>query len=331
MSAPVSAIGNGMQLGVETTEGTAVAANKKFQSLSFNLGPRIETDEHLPQGYYFPTGVTPNLDWSEGDIEGRGNYNELTYLFASLLAYAAPVQQAATTAYLWTMTPPVDAAASAHKTYTVEQGFSGSGNARKVAGVYVNAAELTISRKGGIEVGGAVVGRQFLKGQTLTGSPTLIPFVPILPTQVDLYQDTTWAGLGTTKLVDDIAVKVAFGDRFAPWWTLNTANASFASKVNTRPKSDVTLRMAANATGYAYLDALRAGTTIFVRAEAVGAIIASTYPYKLTLDMCLAYSGSSDEEEDDGALVIEAPMTMVADATSGKAFEVRLINTLTAL
>lgn len=330
MSVPVSAIANGMQLGVEATEGVAIAANKKFQSIGFNLSPNVETDEHMPQGYFFPTGITPNLDWSEGDISGRGNYNELAYLMASLMGYAAPVQQGATTAYLWTHTPGINAP-NTHKTFTVEQGQSGSGNARKVAGVYVNGVEITMSRKGGVEIGGSVVGRQFLKGQTLTSSPTLIPFMPILPTQIDVYQDTSWGALGTTKLLDDIAASVKFGDRFSPFWTLNSANASFASKVNRKPSSDVSLRMAANATGYAYLDTLRAAGQVFVRLEAVGPLIASTYYYKFTIDMCLGYAGAAGEDEDDDALVLEAPMRLVADATSSKAIEVRLVNTLSAL
>lgn len=330
MSAPVSAIGNGMQLGVEATENTGVAANKKFQSISFNMGPRIGTDEYTPQGYYFPTAVVPNLDWSEGKIVGRGNYNELVYLFSSLLSYAAPTQQGGTPAYLWTMGPSVNAA-NTHKTYTIEQGFSGATNARKVTGVYVNEVELAMSRAGGIVVGGTVVGRQYQTGQTLTGSPTLIPFVPIIPTQLDVYMDNTWAGLGTTKLTDDIAVGLKLGDRFAPWWPLNSANASFPSKVNAKPSTEAKLRLAANATGYGYLATLRSAGMVFVRVEAIGALISGIYSYKFTVDMALSYSGAADEEEDNSALVFEPPMVMVADPTSGKALEIRAINTLTAL
>lgn len=330
MSAPVSAIGNGMQLGVETTEGTAVSAGKKFQSIKFNMHPKIETVENEAQGFYFPTSITPNKDWSEGSIEGRGSYTELAYLFASVLSYAAPTQNLATLAYTWAHAPSVSAA-NTHKTFTVEQGFSGSGNARKVAGVYVNELKLSMSRASGVEVGGSVVGRQYLKGQTLTATPTLIPFVPILGTQLDLFQDATWAGLGGTKMLDDIAIDISFGNRFSPWWTMNSALASFAAKVNAKPATAVTIRAAANAANYAYLDTIRAGGIIFVRSLATGGLVDTGQNYKLQIDMALSYSDASEESEDDDALVLELPLKLVADPTSGKALEVTLVNGLTGL
>jgi hypothetical protein len=331
MSAPISAIsGKTLQLGVETTEGTSVSAGKKLQAISFNLSPHIDTQEFSPQGNFFPTAYIPTQDYTEGDIDGIGAYNDLTYLFASLLSYAAPVQIGSTTGYTHTFEPSL-AAANTHKTYTVEQGGTGSGNARKATGVYVNEVSLDISRADGITVGGSVMGRNYQTGITLTSTPTLIPFVPILPTQIDIFLDDTWAALGTTQLLDSVTASFGFGNRFTPQWVLNSALASFASKVNAKPDTSVALKMAANSVGYAYLATLRAAGTKFLRIKATGATFDTLATYTFQIDAALQYTDAAGEDEDNDALVIEAPMALVADATSGHTLQVKLINTLSAL
>jgi hypothetical protein len=329
MSAPVSAIAQGVQIGVETTEGTAVAANKRLQALSINLSPTIETDPFRPMGSKFPTIISLGKDYAEGDLDGRATYNEIVYVLSACLSYAAPTMIGATDAYLWTFAPN-PSSPDTTKSLTVEWGRSGASNARKCAGVYVNEFGLEWSRDG-VVISGSVVGRNVLKGQTLTGSPTTLEPILVLPTQIDVYMDSTWAGLGTTKLLDVTAGAFNIGDRFSPWWTLNSALSSFAAKVESEPSTDLSIRMAANSTGYAYLDDIRAGAKKFIRIEAIGPDADTGEPYRLTADFCAQYNAAAGEDEDEGALVLEAPMTITTDATSGKALQFEVVNLLTGL
>lgn len=329
MSAPVSAIARAVQVGVEATEGLAASANRKLSSLSIGLAPSIETDPFRPHGNKFPTIISLGKDWSEGSLEGKATYTEIVYPLSTILSYAAPTVIGATTAYKWVFSPAVSAE-DVTKTLTVEWGREGAGNARKAVGCFANEFGLEWSRSG-VNISGTVLGRRTTKGETLTAAPTALALIPVLPTQVNVYMDSTWATLGTTQLLDVTAGNFTIGDRFAPWWTLNSANNSFAAKVEAEPSTELALRMAANAVGYGYLDDIRAQGTKFIRIEAVGGVANGAENYRLRCDFAAQYNAAAGEDDEDGALVLEAPMTIVADPTSGNAIRIEVTNLLTAL
>lgn len=329
MSAPVSAIARKVQIGVETTRGTAVACSKRLTALGFRTRPKFDTDEFRPHGYLFPTMVVPGMEWTEGEIEGRACYNNLVYPLASLINYAAPVQIGATTGYTWTFAPN-SSGPDTVKSFTLQEGIDGAGNAKQVPGLQVVELGMVMSRKA-IEVSGAVMGVQTATGQTLTSSPTDIALKPILPKGLNVYIDDTAAALGTTQLLDDIGVTWKIGDRYKPWWPLNSSLPSYGNYVTAVPKTEIALRLANNAAGIALLTKLRNGDTQFIRVEAVGDNIGASADYTLTLDFAAKFTDWADEEEDDDALVIEPPMTLVHDVTWGKAMELVIVNTISAL
>lgn len=329
MSAPVSSIAQGLQVGVETNEGVAVPANRRFQSTTLALSPNIETNAFRPSGYRVPTQITPGKDFTEGKISGVATFTELVYLLAGSLGYTAPVQIGTSGAYTWSF-PLAVSASTAIKTYTVEWGQPGAGGARRCTGVHFPEVALDFSRSA-VEVSGTARGQQTVTGQTLTAAPTAIPAVLALPGQFRVYLDDSWAALGSSKMLDVFSASLDIADLFAPWWTLNNAVPSYAARVDSEPKIDVALRLAANATGYAYLDTLRAGGTKFIRIEALGPNIATGTDYTLQVDVAAKYNGAASEDDEDGALVLEPPMTVVADEVSGNALIVTVVNTLPAL
>lgn len=330
-SAPVSAIGRIMQLAIEGTEGTDTAATKKFRSIMFDIRPRIESEAVRPQGQYVNSGYPIGYDYSEGPISGRATYNELAYLVASYFSYSAPAQIAATDAYSQAFGLSVEAA-DTHKTMTVETGYATpTGSARQAVGVVVNELSLECSRANGMQVGGNVLGRLFTKGVTMSSGATALPFAPVLGKHLSIYLDATWAGLGGTKLEDTVTASLNFGARYEPWWPMNAAQASFSAKVPGAPAITATLRMAANSVGYAYLDAIRAGEIVFLRVEAEGDDIEAGNLYTATFDLAMQYTGGAPESAEGNALVLEAPLGLVVDPTSGNALAGNLIHTLTSL
>ena len=426
------------QIGVEATPGTAVAATKKLGATSIEPSIQAEIQTFRPAGVKFNTIGVLGKEWTEASIEGPASYTDLAYLFAGALNYAAPVQQAGTTAYLWTFTPS-HTAEDTVKTFTVERGSAV--RAGRFSYGTVNEVGLSFSRES-VDVSGSILGQQYTDDvhlstnatyrltaagspptagtftltyaaqttagiqfnatpaavqaalealstigagnvevtatvaagagtlavannvytiefvnalaqapRTLTGTftgltaagtitlaagvvgvvPTTVALQPVLPTEVSVYLDASGATLGNTKLTRAFTAEWKIGNRFSPLWPLNSAVSSFAATIETAPEATLALTVEADAAGMGPLTAMRAGTKQFIRIEAVGPTIASTYKWKLTLDMCGLVSEVGEFSDEDGVYAVQWTFAAAYDATWTKALTVALQNTLSSL
>src|SRR5919109_3965922 len=111
-----------VQIGVEATPGTAVAANKKLEALSIEPAAQVDIDKFRPMGNKFPTLTQIGKDWVEAGLSGVASYSDLTYVFSSLLV-ATTVSDlgGVPAAKSWTFDPDSDGPDTS-KTYTVEHG-----------------------------------------------------------------------------------------------------------------------------------------------------------------------------------------------------------------
>lgn len=322
-----ASIGMTQQIGVETTEGTSVAAGKQLQSLSFALSPTIETLRFKPMGAKFDALVSPGKDWTAVDISGIATYEELQYLLCSALVKVTPTT-VLTTGKLWTIEPS-NITEDVVATYTVEQGSAV--RAQKAAGVIVTDFSIVFNRDS-VEISGSGMGQLFTDGITLTATPTALPLVPILPNQVSVYLDTTFAGLGTTKLLRVLETEIGVGGRFGPLWPLNSALTSYGAHIETEPDATVRILVEADATGMGLLPTLRAGSTSFVRVEAIGGVIgAGTAVFKLQMDVPVKWEEISSLDDSDGVYAAEFSGRIVHDATANKNISVKLTNSQAAL
>lgn len=320
-----------VQVGAETTEGTAVAANKKLPSLS--IGPAIKTsiDAFRPLGNKFNTIHAQGKEWSAAPITMQPTYSELEYLFSSLLSYAAPVQQAATTAYKWTHGIN-GIAEDTIKALTVERGSSVQ--AEKVAGFVCTDLTITGDREK-IDVSGNSLARLMSTGITLTGSPTAIEQIPILPKEVSVYLDTTSGGLGSTKLSRVLRWSVELGNRRGPLWVVDSAQTSFAASVELPVTAKVKLLVEADSTGMGLVTPMRDGTFRYARIACISGQNAGTaIPYSLNMDFALQMSDEPSEMQDvDGVYAIEYSFDATFDSawSGGQALTFALINKQTGL
>jgi hypothetical protein len=324
-----SALTQGVQVGVEATPGTNVAADKKFVSIGIEPSGSIDMQRFRPMGTKFATIVTPGKEWVEADIEGVGTYTELTYLFASCFVAPSAPTTVDTSARRWTFSPASSAEDSV-KTLTVEQG--GVVRAQKFNYGLVTEIELDVSRDG-VEISGTMIGQRLSDGITLTAAPTAIEQVPMLPTDFDVFLDTTSAGLGTTKLLRVLNATITLGDRFNPVWVLNSALNSFAAHVEAEPTAQISLLVEADAEGMAFLTQARAGGTKFFRLKGTSPTTAgaATEKYSWTFDAAVKVGEMGDYSDEDGVYAVEWTLEMVHDQTWGKAFTTDLVNKLTAL
>jgi len=312
------------QIGIETTAGSAVAANLKLAATSIIPGPRLEADAFRAQGNKYPSFVTPNKEWSEFSIEGKLTYNEVTYLLSSLIAAPTPTQGGSISAYTWTFTSDTDGE-DAGKTFTIEQGDANS--MWTVAGARVSGMTFTFNRSE-VSISGSGYGEPFdTSGTALTANPTTLDALPVLPTHLKFYMADTRDGLGATAMTRGFSLIWSLTDKVGLAWPVG----QHPVMVELAPSITATLRVATDTTGLGLIAKMRAGTTKWFRVLAEGATIKDSYKNKFQLDFPAQIVGVSDPSDEEGIYVMEYEMSGVHDATWGKAFEITLINSLSKL
>lgn len=80
----------GSQIGIETTPGTAVPANRRLLGTSMTLSDMNVIEPYTPQGNKFVTTAQIGKGWSEVAISGILNFNDLIYLASMWITETTP-------------------------------------------------------------------------------------------------------------------------------------------------------------------------------------------------------------------------------------------------
>ena len=326
----VASIFSGVQIGAETTSGTAVSASKLLNYLSLEPGIALEFNKFRPMGQVVASAVTPGKDSTEWTVSGAGSYSELIYPFCSVLTNTTPAT-VETTARRWTFTP-LGRSEDTVKTYTIESGSAT--RAQKATYGLFTGIELTFNRTDGVTISGAAVGQNIQDNITLTATPTAVEEAIILPTHLNCFIDATSGGLGGTKLTRDFNAVFRVTDRFQTVWPINSANSSYVSHVPVEPTVQIELTVEADSTGMAELVNARAGTTRYIRLSATSTVLAgSTQFYDLVIDMAGKISDIKAFDDNDGVKVLTYTFDAIYDAAwgSGQYLTVRLTNKTASL
>lgn len=327
-----SSISQVTQLGVEATAGTAVAATKRLQSISVKPGVKTKQNTFRPEGQKYPSLVTLGKEWTESSLDGVPTYDELLYVLAGVFCVPTTTElmdDVTSTGGYQHVFSPSNTAADTIKTYTIEKGNATL--ARRSAYNLVNEFGLKWSREE-VTIDGALLSQAIEDDHDLTSSGVdTLPLVPMEAGQIDVYLDTTSAGLGTTQLTHAYSGEFSIKDRFGPSWTLNSSLTSFAEHVETEPSVGLTLLLAADAQGMGLLANMRAGDTRFVRVQWTGPQIydmtsGDDIVYLFQLDMAVRVLEPKPWDDEDGVYAIEWPFQIVADADWGHAYQATLVN-----
>jgi hypothetical protein len=331
-----SSISQSVQIGVETTPGTSVAATRRLQSIGFKLGPKVESSTVLPVGQKYPSLAIVGKEWSEADLSGMPVYTELPYIFSSLTSTATSVVETMdaavhTTGFTWTF----DSATfgdDTPKTFTIEQGSAF--RAHKVTNGIITAFNLDWSRTE-TKIGGTLLGTAITDGITMTGSPTGLSQVPVRPNHWSVFLDNSAAALGTTKLTRALKGDLKISDRFGPLWVVDSAQSSFVNTVEIEPKVEFSIMQMADAAAMGNLTAMRAGSTKFMRLIATGPQIYSNggvqVYHTFTIDMAGQIGDIEPFEDQDGVYAITWDFKAVYDSTWNKTFQVKVCTTTATL
>lgn len=324
-----SVVSQSTQIGVETTAGTAVSASKLLNSLSFEPGVEFETNVFRPMGQKYTSIVVPAKEWMSWTIGGPAAYGEIVYPLNSVLV-ASTASTSDTTAKIWTFTPAARTEDTV-KTFTIEQGSSV--RAHKSTYLLVSEYNLEFTRSE-VTQSGTCISQRLQDGITMTGSPTGVEEKPVIPTHVDLFIDSTSAGLGVTQMTRAFRVALNVGNRFGPVWPLISTASSYVSHVELEPSVQCEIRLESDATGMGFLTNARAGDTRFCRIKATSTELAgaATLAYEARFDFAFKIEAiSSPVEDEEGVAVVNYTGQIVYDTTWTKALEARIINKVSAL
>lgn len=331
-----SSINQSVQIGVEATPGTAVAASKRLQSMGFEIKPEVDINGLRPIGQKYPSLEILGKEWASADVNGTACYTELPYAYASILSAPTVTQildgATPTLAYRWLFTSNTFGD-DAPKTFTIEQGSAF--RAHRITNAILKDYTWSWSRDE-IELGGSVLGRAIEDGVTLTPTPTSLPLVPVLPAQLSVYLDPTSTALGTTKLLRVLKGEFNITDRFKPLWVVDAAQPSYANTIEDEPTVEMTMTQMADAAGMANLVSMRGGVTRFLRLQAKGPVIytpgtGSAITHQVTIDVAGQVSDIGSMGDEDGVYAAEWTWSAVHDGAWGKAFQVEVITTTATL
>jgi hypothetical protein len=319
-----------IQAGIESTYGTSAVATKKFASMGFDISPQADFTRVRPMGFKIDTIVALIREWSSGDIRGYPTYNELPYIFTSLLKKVTATTTTGVSTWVWDWsTSSVETVDS----FTIEQGDAAT-RAHKITGGIVTGWNCSWTRTGDPNMGGTVMGQAFTDG--ITPTPALVAAVPfpILPNHIDVYADPLWANVGTTKLTRVMEAALKIDSMWDGLWVLNTTNTSYVAVVQQAPDITLELTVEADAAGMALLTQMRAGTAQAFQIKGTGPNIPAgtpTTPHSIKIDFMGAIEGPPELGDTDGVRTAKWTIRNTHDATSGKALRVTMINGVATL
>lgn len=322
-----STISQVVQIGVESTPGTPVSADTQLRSIGITPSPKMQVDQFRPSGQKPRSLAILGKEWSESGIEGKATYDELPYLLSSVLT-AGVQSTTGVTGSSWVFDPELSDE-DTPLTFTIEHGSS----VRADSFSYGIIPEFTLTvNRGECTIGGSMLGRRLSDGITRTADPTLLPLVPVLPSDIDVFSDDTFGGLGGTKLGRCLAMEFTVSGRYGPLWVLDSSQDSWVAHVELEPTLTCSLMLEANAEGMDFLNTVRAGETKWVRLKATGpAIAGGTAVHSMQFDAAVQVIDTAGFSDSDGVYAIGWSFCMVADADLETYLHAEVVNTTTAL
>ena len=295
------------QIGVETTSGTAVAANRFTPTLSWNLQRMRDTKKNRAQGSKTPSNHVIHKKMANGSVEGILDYNSIIYLLDSL--FNAASANLASGAYTRTYTPGVRSADGTGKTYTVEDGDSTACEDFP----YVKVTSLEIgATQDDFTVSGNLISRYPVDNQSLASSPTVIPELPVERNDINLYIDDSFAALGGTQITEALEEQLTIPDKFIEFFVHNRTAGEFHDIVERDYEPTFSFSTVHNSQSRSLIAAIDANPNKWLRWEAIGPTVGSTTAM-IRIDMCVKFDTPERIGESDSPLGYKYSCSLMPD------------------
>ena len=266
----------GLQIGPENTAapGTQVAATKRLLCTQIEVNPKPMVTLYRPIGTKGHTAAAKGKEHSENKLSGIVAYNDIVYLFESILkASGGPTPVAGGALSQKWFYNPSQKAPETPQTYTVESG-SIQGASRFGFGV-VSALNLKFTEKD-CAVDGTMLGQIIQDNVAMTAPCPEVARVPVDPATIAILAGSTPSTMQVLKRL--IEAEFQMPDRwkaqkfFDPsqksFSGLTESGGTFGGKVTTEQNSDAD----------SLLSSLRNGSIVYVGVSAQGPLIEAGAP-----------------------------------------------------
>lgn len=319
----------GIQLGLESSYGVAVPADKHLLAMGVMLDIDAESNDYRNRGDKYMSRRIPNKEWSTGELDGTPNYNEIIYPLSGLLASGVVTGSGVST---WTFTSS-NTGPDTVKSFTAEQGSSVF--AVRSAGLMMQDFTMNWDRNGGLEMSGAMFGKALESGITMTATPDEITPADIVSGHVELYMDETFGAIGTTRLEKAFKAEFSLTGKVGPvYYFSRSAGLGHSAFVELPPDLMLNLEMEMDAQAMELLTQFRAGQVAYFRMEAISDVtIPGSSPavdYSMVIDF-MGVPKPGKQGDVDGVHSLSWEVLGLHDATAGKAFSIIVKNELAAL
>lgn len=327
-----SIVNQGALIQKEVTPGTPlVNAMKRVAGLRVMPGFNDEGENFTASGSKVPTSYIYNSELGDHAVETLQDYNAATWTFCGGFG-----QPTTTTPSGGTLSRQHDYAlnpsgADTLQTFTVMWGDSTQ--ALQLPHFTFTSLSLGIGRND-ISLDSAAMSYEPITGITYPSTGiTEVASQPAAGRQWNAYLDTTWAGLGTTKLTTLYGVDIEFPDKYSPDWVVNRSLTSFDSLMESEDfEPTIEARLGFDATSVGLITGLTAGTVRFLRLESQGPLIEGTIYYGIRLDMAIRITSRGQiDTNPSGSIALPFSGHITRDTTSGNSAQARITNVVTGL
>ena len=325
-----------VQVGVEVTHGTPVAAVKLLDAFIWSGGLKATTKQNRGTGRQYPSASALLTEMSAGKITGPGDFAQLVYILATLYGGGTvALHSPSTTAYDWNWTPGLTGSyAALAKSLTLQMGDAT--DAEQYAFLVFTGFGYSFDRKQEVTISGDWMAQTFTDGVSLTASPAAVEQVPMTGAQFNVYLDPTSAALGTTQLTAPLKVDYKASGYYDPFWPINRTNASFTDIVDKEKKHELKLSLEADSTAIAFKGSyLEVGARAYVRVQGQGPLIdvANSVHATFQHDMACFVSEMSEFGDEDGVYKVDYTLQVAEDTAwgTGEAQKITLTNLLQTL
>lgn len=187
------------RLVTEDEYGVTPASPVFFQlaAMGLVLSPVIETDEFAPPGYLIPSILLPNDDYATADAEGRLGYNDLPFVFSSLMGVPT-INDLGGGAIEWIWGPWDGRTPLNPVSYTVDSGYPDS--AERMTGFTFNDLTISGGRSDGFDVSSSGFGKSLVARSVLGGLTLERQTISVTGTVSGGTYTITWNGQTTAPL-----------------------------------------------------------------------------------------------------------------------------------
>ena len=320
-----------IQIGAESTAGTAVAATAKLRMMGTLEDQREVMFAEENVGYLSGVDRTyiPKL-LAALSVEGEATFEQLPYLLNAGIELSAGVQDGAGSGYLYTYDLPTTAQ-NTLQTYTIEGGDDIQ--AEEVEYAFVENMVLSGVPGEAWKVKADWLGRQVSKC-TFTASLGLDTVEEILFSKTKLYIDAATGTIGTTlKSSTLLGAELSIKSGWVPVFT-GDGNLYFTFTKCVDPEAILKVTFEHNATAVAEKDAWIAQTARLIRLITQGAALGTgaTYDYKtLQIDLAGKWEKFEKIDEQDGNDIVTGTFRARYNADGDLFGQILVVNELSAL